>query len=100
MNRSSCGDAGSNNKGGPGWMQKNVTMFSPINTSVTMGVRRVGFSSDMGISETTGASIGFRRDQTTQEAVGERRDQAHGADHIGSRGVDAQPRRGHRARSD
>src|SRR5665809_85284 len=100
MKRSSCGEVSKPRSGGFGWMKKKITTFSPINTSVTTGVRRVGFSSDMGISESTGASIGFRRVQTTQEAVGERRDQAHGADHIGSRGVDAQPRRGHRARSD
>ena len=39
-------------------MKKKVTMFSAMNTSVTTGVRRVGFSSDIGISETTGVSIG------------------------------------------
>ena len=50
-------------------MKKNVKMFNPISTSVITGVRCVGFSSDIGISETTGASIDFRRVQQTREVA-------------------------------
>jgi len=50
-------------------MNKNVKMFNPISTSVIAGVRRVGFSSDIGISETTDASIGFKRVQQTREVA-------------------------------